>query len=131
MRDLFRRHYCAPFTGFVQDLCYFADKRSALSVITYAIFGLMANLLTFTTPPQTGNALDGDDFTIPGAPLYCWAAWLGATAIAATFGLCDCPGQVVLCITRGDFARRRFRWFAVVGIGSGITAAFYVVLPRG
>ena len=69
----------------------FADKRSALSVITYAIFGLMANLLTFYYAIQTGNAsiygsfgylnnegfaynserLDGDDFTIPGAPLYC------------------------------------------------------------
>ena len=34
----------------------FADKRSALSVITYAIFGLMANLLTFYYAIQTGNA---------------------------------------------------------------------------
>lgn len=111
----------------------FADKRSALSVITYAIFGLMANLLTFYYAIQTGNASMATILQYL-APLFIVLGSvvrgqrpIRSDVLAFVIALVG----VVLCITRGDFAHLAIPLVSLLwGIGSGITAAFYVVLPR-
>lgn len=102
-------------------------------MITYAIFGLMANLLTFYYAIQTGNASMATILQYL-APLFIVLGSvvrgqrpIRSDVLAFVIALVG----VVLCITRGNFAHLAIPLVSLLwGIGSGITAAFYVVLPR-
>lgn len=107
---------------------------TTISVATYAIFGLMLNLLTFYYAVQTGNAsaatilqylsplfiVLGDVVILRQRPLRSDIA----AFILAMLG-------VVLCITRGNLHSLALPAVSILwGLGSGITAAFYIVLPK-
>lgn len=112
----------------------FKDRVSLISVLTYAIFGLALNLLSFYYSVQTGNASTATIlqylsplFIVIGAVVFQRKMPLRSDIIAFILALIG----VLLCITRGDFTHLAvpfdsFMW----GLGSGITAAFYVVLPK-
>lgn len=106
---------------------------TAISVITYAIFGLMANLLTFYYAIQTGNASMATIlqylsplFIVFGVVLFQHQLPVRSDVIAFVVAMIG----VFLAITRGDFGHLAIPVVSLLwGIGSGITAAFYVVLP--
>lgn len=112
----------------------FKTKETAISVVTYAIFGLMLNLLTFYYAVQTGNAsaatilqylsplfiVLGDIFILRERPLR-------SDIIAFVLAMIG----IVMCVTRGNLHSLSLPVVSLLwGLGSGITAAFYVVLPK-
>ena len=112
----------------------FKTRQSAISVISYAIFGLGLNLLTFYLSIQTGNASMATIlqylsplFIVMGGIIFQRQLPLRSDIIAFVLALLG----VVLCLTRGHFNHLDIPLISLLwGIGSGITAAFYVVLPR-
>lgn len=112
----------------------FKTKATALSVISYAIFGLMANLLTFYYAIQTGNASAATIlqylsplFIVFGGIVFMHRRPFRSDIIAFIIALVG----VVLCITRGNITQLALPLVSLLwGLGSGITAAFYVVLPQ-
>lgn len=112
----------------------FKTKESAISVITYGIFGLALNLLTFYLSVQTGNSSMATIlqylsplFIVFGALVFKGKKLPGRDFVAFVIALFG----VVLCLTRGDFTSLSIPLVSLLwGIGSGITAAFYVVLPQ-
>ena len=112
----------------------FKDRASLISVITYAIFGLAMNLLTFYYAVQTGNASTATIlqylsplFIVLGSVIFQRKMPMRSDLIAFFLALIG----VLLCITRGDFTHLAVPFISLLwGLGSGVTAAFYVVLPR-
>ncbi|WP_057768280.1 DMT family transporter [Lactobacillus selangorensis] len=103
-------------------------------LLAYAIFGLMANLFTFYMSVQTGNASAATIlqylsplFIVLGGILFLHEKPTQVDLI--TFGLALIG--VFLAITHGDIHTLAIPLNALIwGILSGLTAAFYVVLPR-
>ncbi|KRL93253.1 DMT family transporter [Limosilactobacillus equigenerosi] len=112
----------------------FKTKRSAISVVSYAIFGLGLNLLTFYYAVQTGNASTATIlqylsplFIVLGSVFFQRKWPMRTDIIAFVIALIG----VLMCITRGDITHLAVPMNSLLwGIGSGITAAFYVVLPK-
>ena len=112
----------------------FKARDTAISVVTYAIFGLMLNLLTFYFAVQTGNASAATIlqylsplFIVLGNIFIMRQRPFRSDIIAFVLALIG----VVLCITRGNLTSLALPLVSILwGLGSGITAAFYVVLPR-
>lgn len=112
----------------------FKSKSSAISVVTYAIFGLGFNLLTFYYAVQTGNASTATIlqylsplFIVLGSVVFQRKWPMRTDIIAFVVALIG----VLMCITRGDLTHLAVPFNSLLwGIGSGITAAFYVVLPK-
>ncbi|KRL81830.1 DMT family transporter [Ligilactobacillus equi] len=112
----------------------FKTKESLFSVLTYAIFGLGLNLLTFYYAVQTGNASTATIlqylsplFIVLGAVVFQHKWPMRTDIIAFVVALIG----VMLCITRGDIAHLAVPTVSLLwGLGSGITAALYVVLPK-
>lgn len=111
----------------------FKTRPTTISILTYAIFGLMANLLTFYYAIQTGNASTATIlqylsplFIVIGAIIFQHQRPVRSDVLAFTIALIG----VLLAITRGDFGHLAIPPISLFwGICSGITAAFYVVLP--
>ena len=107
---------------------------TTISVVTYAIFGLMLNLLTFYYAVQTGNASAATIlqylsplFIVLGDVVIMRQRPLRSDIIAFALAMVG----VVLCITRGSLHSLALPMVAILwGLGSGITAAFYIVLPK-
>ena len=107
---------------------------TAISVISYAILGLMANLFTFYYAVQTGNASAATIlqylsplFIVLGGIMFKHRRPLRSDLIAFAIALVG----VILCITRGNLHGLALPFVSLMwGLGSGITAAFYVVLPQ-
>ncbi len=112
----------------------FKTRATAISVISYAILGLMANLLTFYYAIQTGNASAATIlqylsplFIVLGGIIFMHRRPFRSDIIAFVIALIG----VALCITRGNFTQLALPLVSLLwGLGSGITAAFYVVLPQ-
>lgn len=112
----------------------FKNWQTALSVVSYAIFGLMANLLTFYYAIQRGNASAATIlqylsplFIVLGGIIFFHRRPFRSDIIAFIIALIG----VVLSITRGNITKLAIPFDSLMwGIGSGITAAFYVVLPQ-
>ncbi|WP_057740442.1 DMT family transporter [Limosilactobacillus secaliphilus] len=112
----------------------FRDKASCLSVLSYAIFGLGLNLLTFYFSVQTGNASMSTIlqylaplFIVAGSVIFKRQMPLRSDVISFVLALLG----VFLCLTRGEFDHLSVSWVSFLwGLGSGLTAAFYVVLPQ-
>ncbi|GEO73784.1 DMT family permease [Levilactobacillus namurensis DSM 19117] len=103
-------------------------------LLAYAFIGLGANLLTFYLAVQTGNAAAATIlqylsplFIVLGSLLFKHEHPLRSDMIAFIVALLG----VFLAITRGNLAQLAIPLSSLLwGIGSGITAAGYVVLPR-
>lgn len=112
----------------------FKERSSFFSVVLYAIFGLAFNLLTFYFAVQTGNASTATIlqylsplFIVLGTVIFQQKKPLRSDLIAFIMALTG----VFLCITRGDITHLAVPFNSLLwGLGSGITAAFYVVLPK-
>lgn len=112
----------------------FRSRDTAISVITYAIFGLMLNLLSFYYAVQTGNASAATIlqylsplFIVLGNVVFLRQRPLRSDLLA--FGLALVG--VIMCITRGDLTSLALPGKSILwGLGSGITAALYIVLPK-
>ncbi|WP_302118096.1 DMT family transporter [uncultured Limosilactobacillus sp.] len=112
----------------------FKTRATAISVISYAILGLMANLLTFYYAIQTGNASAATIlqylsplFIVLGGIIFMHRRPFRSDIISFVIALIG----VALCITRGNFTQLALPLVSLLwGLGSGITAAFYVVLPQ-
>lgn len=112
----------------------FKRRDTALSVISYAIFGLMANLLTFYYAIQTGNASAATIlqylsplFIVLGGVIFKHRRPFRSDLIAFVLALVG----VFFAITKGSFHQLDLPLVSLLwGLGSGITAAFYVVLPQ-
>lgn len=112
----------------------FKERESLISVITYAIFGLMANLLTFYYAIQKGNASAATIlqylsplFIVLGNVILTHHKPFRSDIISFVLALVG----VIMCITRGNITKLSIPLDALLwGIGSGITAALYVVLPK-
>lgn len=107
---------------------------TTISVVTYAIFGLMLNLLTFYYAVQTGNASAATIlqylsplFIVLGDVVILRQRPLRTDIVAFILAMLG----VVLCITRGNLHSLALPAVSILwGLGSGITAAFYIVLPK-
>ena len=112
----------------------FSRPDTAWSVVSYAILGLMANLLTFYYAIQTGNASAATIlqylsplFIVIGGVLFKHRRPFRSDIIAFIIALLG----VLFCITRGNFTQLDLPLVSLLwGLGSGVTAAFYVVLPQ-
>lgn len=112
----------------------FKHRDTTISVIAYAIFGLMANLLTFYYSIQTGNASASTIlqylsplFIVLGGVVFKHRRPFRSDLIA--FGLALVG--VFFALTKGNFTQLDIQMDSLLwGLGSGITAAFYVVLPQ-
>lgn len=112
----------------------FKSLKDTIHLLLYAIFGLMANLLTFYMAIQTGNASAATVlqylsplFIVLGGIFIKRQKPLSSDMIAFIVAMLG----VFLSITKGDFTQLSIPMESLLwGIGSGITAAFYVVLPK-
>jgi len=103
-------------------------------LVAYAFIGLGANLLTFYIAVQTGTAAAATIlqylsplFIVLGSLLFKRQHPLRSDMIAFVVALLG----VFLAITRGNISQLAIPLNSLLwGIGSGITAACYVVLPR-
>ncbi|GFZ26956.1 drug/metabolite transporter permease [Lactobacillus corticis] len=112
----------------------FKNKASCLSIISYAILGLALNLTSFYYSIQEGNASTATIlqylaplFIMAGGILFKHYRPLRSDVLAFVCALIG----VVLVTTKGDFSHLAIPVDSLLwGIGSGLTAAFYVVLPQ-
>lgn len=120
------------YRGHIFDV--FKTKASCLSVISYGIFGLAFNLFTFYYAVQTGNSSMATIlqylaplFIVLGNLVFRGKKLPVRDFVAFVIALIG----VILCITRGNLTHLSIPFVSLMwGIGSGITAAFYVVLPK-
>ncbi|WP_295747285.1 DMT family transporter [uncultured Limosilactobacillus sp.] len=112
----------------------FKRRDTLISVVTYAVFGLMANLLTFYYAIQLGNASAATIlqylsplFIVLGSVILTHHRPFRSDVISFVLALVG----VIMCITRGNITELSIPFDSLLwGIGSGITAALYVVLPK-
>ncbi|MCI1975518.1 MAG: EamA family transporter [Limosilactobacillus sp.] len=112
----------------------FKRRDTTISVFSYAVFGLMANLLTFYYSIQTGNASAATIlqylsplFIVLGGVLFKHRRPFRSDLIAFALALIG----VFFAITKGSFSQLDLPLVSLLwGLGSGITAALYVVLPQ-
>ncbi|MEJ6399779.1 DMT family transporter [Nicoliella lavandulae] len=112
----------------------FKNSKTLLWLIAYGIFGLGANLLTFYISVQDGNAAASTIlqylapiFIVLGSVLFQHKRPIPSDLLVFAIALVG----VFLSITQGDFSKLSISMSSLLwGIGSGITAALYVVLPR-
>lgn len=112
----------------------FKTWKSILLIFGYAILGLGANLLSFFLSVQTGNAASATIlqylaplFILLGSFIFMHKKPNKIDLIVFLIALVG----VVLSITKGDISQLSIPPVSLFwGIISGITAAFYVVIPR-
>ncbi|AQW20726.1 EamA family transporter [Lentilactobacillus curieae] len=112
----------------------FKSWRSVGWLLAYAIFGLMANLYTFYFAVQTGNAAAATIlqylsplFIVLGSLIFQKQVPLRSDVVAFVIAMIG----VFLAITHGNVHELSIPLNALIwGIFSGLTAAFYVVLPK-
>ena len=104
-------------------------------LFAYAILGLMANLFTFYKSIQFGGNAEAATILQYLSPLF---IVLGTVIFrrqmpykSDVFAFIIALAGVFLALTKGDFSQLSISTSSLVwGLGSGLTAAFYVVLPR-
>lgn len=120
---------------FKQDIfSIFKSKRLTAWLIAYALFGIMGNQYTFFMSIQTGNAAAATIlqylsplFIVIGTLAFL-RKWPNRIDIIS-FGIALIG--VFLSITKGNIHTLTIPFNSLIwGILSGVTAAFYVVLPR-
>jgi len=112
----------------------FRSLREVGWLLAYGLLGLGANLMTFYMSVQTGNSAASTIlqylsplFIVVGSLLFKHDRPLRSDLVAFAVAMIG----VFLAITRGDVTRLSIPFDSLMwGIGSGLTAAFYVTLPR-
>lgn len=112
----------------------FKRRDTTISVISYAVFGLMANLLTFYYAIQKGNASAATIlqylsplFIVLGGVVFKRQHPFRSDLLAFALALLG----VFFALTKGNFTQLDIPLDSLLwGLGSGITAALYVVLPQ-
>lgn len=112
----------------------FKSWKDTLTLIAFSIFGLFLNMYTFFYAIQGGNSSTATIlqylsplFIMLGSIVFFHKKVLRVDVISFALALVG----VALLITRGDFSHLAIPFSAVLwGIGSGITAALYVVIPQ-
>ncbi|KRL59828.1 DMT family transporter [Latilactobacillus fuchuensis] len=112
----------------------FKSKRLTAWLIAYALFGIMGNLYTFFMSIQTGNAATATILQYL-SPLFIVLGTLAFThkwpnkVDLIAFGIALVG--VFLAITKGNISTLTVPLNSLIwGVLSGVTAAFYVVLPK-
>ncbi|AUJ32968.1 MAG: DMT family transporter [Liquorilactobacillus nagelii] len=103
-------------------------------LLAYAVLGLMANLITFFISVKTGNAAAATIlqylsplFIVLGSLVFKKQKPFTSDLISFLLSLAG----VFLVITQGNFSQLAIPLASLLwGIGSGITAACYIVLPK-
>ncbi|AKP02698.1 DMT family transporter [Companilactobacillus pabuli] len=112
----------------------FKNWKDLLTLVSFAVFGLLANMFTFFHAIKTGNSSTATIlqylsplFIMIGLILFTKKKTSRVDVISFVLALIG----VVLMITRGDLGHLSIPMVSVLwGIGSGITAALYVVIPQ-
>ncbi|CAJ1191920.1 DMT family transporter [Companilactobacillus nantensis] len=112
----------------------FKNWKDLLILISFAIFGLLANMFTFFHAIKTGNSSTATIlqylsplFIMIGAIVFTKKKTSRIDVISFVLALIG----VTLMITRGDIGHLSIPLISVIwGIGSGITAALYVTIPQ-
>ncbi|APX71384.1 DMT family transporter [Companilactobacillus allii] len=112
----------------------FKSWKDTLTLVAFSIFGLFANMYTFFYAIQTGNSSTATIlqylsplFIMVGAIVFSHKRVLRIDIISFALALIG----VVLLITRGDISHLSIPFSSVLwGVGSGVTAALYIVIPQ-
>ncbi|AKP67945.1 DMT family transporter [Companilactobacillus ginsenosidimutans] len=112
----------------------FKNWKELLTLLAFAIFGLWMNMYTFFYAIKLGNSSTATIlqylsplFIMVGSVLFFHKKILRIDIISFILALVG----VVLLITHGDFSHLSIPMSALFwGIGSGVTAALYIVIPQ-
>jgi len=112
----------------------FKNWKDLLTLVCFALFGLLANMFTFFHAIKTGNSSTATIlqylsplFIMVGAILFTKKKTSRVDVISFILALVG----VVLMITRGDIGHLSIPLVSVLwGVGSGVTAALYVTIPQ-
>jgi Predicted permeases len=112
----------------------FKNWKDLLTLISFSVFGLLANMFTFFHAIKTGNSSTATIlqylsplFIMIGTIMFTKKKTSRVDVISFVLALIG----VVLMITRGDIGHLSIPFVSVLwGIGSGITAALYVTIPQ-
>ena len=112
----------------------FKNWKDLLTLVSFSVFGLLANMFTFFHAIKTGNSSTATIlqylsplFIMIGAIMFTKKKTSRVDIISFVLALVG----VVLMITRGDLGHLSIPFVSVLwGIGSGITAALYITIPQ-
>lgn len=112
----------------------FKNWKDLLTLVSFAVFGLLANMFTFFHAIKTGNSSTATIlqylsplFIMIGAIIFTKKKTSRVDVISFVLALIG----VVLMITRGDIGHLSIPFISVLwGVGSGITAALYITIPQ-
>jgi len=112
----------------------FKNWKDLLTLLSFAVFGLLANMFTFFHAIKTGNSSTATIlqylsplFIMIGAILFTKKKTSRVDVISFVLAMIG----VALMITRGDIGHLSIPLISVIwGIGSGITAALYITIPQ-
>jgi len=112
----------------------FKNWKDLLILLSFAVFGLLANMFTFFHAIKTGNSSTATIlqylsplFIMLGAIIFTHKKVSRVDVISFALALVG----VVLLITRGDFGHLSIPLVSILwGVGSGVTAALYVTIPQ-
>ncbi|MFC6177226.1 DMT family transporter [Companilactobacillus huachuanensis] len=112
----------------------FKNWKDLLILLSFAVFGLLANMFTFFHAIKTGNSSTATIlqylsplFIMLGAIMFTKKKTSRVDVISFVLALIG----VGLMITRGDIGHLSIPFISVIwGIGGGITAALYITIPQ-
>lgn len=112
----------------------FKNWKDLLTLLSFSVFGLLANMFTFFQSIKTGNSSTATIlqylsplFIMIGAIMFTKKKTSRIDVISFVLALIG----VVLMITRGDIGHLSIPLVSVLwGVGSGITAALYITIPQ-
>ncbi|APU70531.1 membrane protein [Companilactobacillus crustorum] len=112
----------------------FKNWKDLLTLLSFSVFGLLANMFTFFHAIKTGNSSTATIlqylsplFIMIGTIIFTKKKTSRIDVISFVLALVG----VVLMITRGDIGHLSIPLVSVLwGIGSGVTAALYVTIPQ-
>jgi len=112
----------------------FKNWKDLLTLLSFAVFGLLANMFTFFHAIKTGNSSTATIlqylsplFIMIGAIIFTKKKTSRVDVISFVLAMIG----VALMITRGDIGHLSIPLISVIwGIGSGITAALYITIPQ-
>lgn len=112
----------------------FKNWKDLLTLLSFSVFGLLANMFTFFHAIKTGNSSTATIlqylsplFIMIGTIIFTKKKTSRIDVISFILALVG----VILMITRGDIGHLSIPLVSVLwGIGSGVTAALYVTIPQ-
>ena len=112
----------------------FTTLRGVISLVAYAVLGLGANLLTFYLSVQDGNSAMSAIlqylaplFVVIGMIVFQHKRPLWSDLLVFVIAMVG----VTFALTKGDFSKLSIPMVSLLwGIGSGLTQALYIVLPK-